>query len=521
MNLKYLYILPFTILSILFSACSDNDDDEVDTDQITDNQYVNNWIYEELADVYFWNYTMPSIGSLDLGMNPYDFFYKKDNGVLYKYQTASGDRFSRIEGTHLNIPKSANLENTSTSADIGFEYMFLEFVNNTGSSTGEWAYLVLYIKKGSQAEKQGLKRGHVIRKVDDTGINSSNRFNLLAQNKGSYKLSIDDYEKQKQIELTINVTPNYKENPIYLDSIYTVNSQKIGYIVYNSYEAGGEVSKPYDVQLAGILKKFETKGVKNLILDLRYNGGGFVNSAKPLISALVPDRDTKQILEIKTYNPSIQAGLNELPDTDPEKRSLMYDYFVNEVTGKGGVTLAEVSHLGDQLDNLYVLTTGSTASASEMTINTLRPYMKKKGKQVIQIGERTLGKNVGSWAVYTNDDAKNTYVMWPIIFKSHNVDMESEYSEGFTPQIKVEDIAMLRQGQPLKNLGDKNETLLSAALSEITKTKSYTKPAKGSKEMNIITHGSSLEKKQNANLLLIEEEKSTLFRKQLKSLKQR
>lgn len=525
MKLKFLFYLLIIALAMPFAACSDKDDnDQIDNpdpkpnpEGNEKNQYVNNWIYDELADLYLWNDKMPVKRGLDLDIDPYDFFYLKD-GVLYNYGAKTGDRFSRIEGTHANIPKSISLEEAQVSSDIGFEYINVQFVDDNNKPTGEWAYVVLYVKRNTNAEKQGLKRGHMILEVDGTEINNSNRFELLYQNKSSYKLTISDFEIREQIKKEISVTPNYEESPIHLDTIYTVNSQKIGYIVYNSFEAGGETNLPYDVELAKIFTRFQKEGVGNVILDLRYNGGGLVRSAQYIASALVPDRNPENIFEIKTYNSSIQNELDKLPDSDATKRSYMYDYFVNEIKNQSGKSLYDIPRLGDQLKNIYIIGTGFTASASEMTINTLRPYM-KPGSSVIHIGEQTLGKNVGSWPVYEKNNEDNTYVMWPIIFKSHNKNKESNYAEGFEPDIEGDDLGLLfNEGRALKGLGDIEEPLLSLAIEDIIGIKSHAARYSPAKK-KYIAGGSSLEKKRNANQLTIEKEKSALLRKQLKSLK--
>lgn len=542
MKLNFLFYLLMIVLvmPVSFIACSDKDDDKEtpppgpvdgsDDDDDEDNdkyKYVNNWIYDNLEDLYLWNNKMPAKDRLDLNMDPYDFFYQ-DNGVLYRYGQKSGDRFSRIEGTHASIPKSvASLEEAAVAtSDIGFEYINIQFVNDAGNPTGKYAFLVLYVKKNTNAERQGLKRGHLILAVDGTEITTLNRHDILYQNKGSYTLSINDYEQKKQISLKISVTSSYEENPIFLDSIYTISGRKIGYVVYNSFEAGGETALPYDVQLSKIFTRFRDGGVSDLVLDLRYNGGGLVRSAQFIASALVPDRNTDNIFEIKTYNPSLQAELDKLPDNNATKISWMYDYFVNDVKNSKGQILSEIPRLGDQLNNLYVIGTGFTASASEMVINTLRPYMQDKQKNVILIGENTVGKNVGSWAIYENNNSDNTYVMWPIIFQSHNKlyftkpAESSKYAQGFTPDVEGDDLGLLLyEGKALKNLGDIEEPLLSAAIAEIagTKTKSISYSRTGQKK-KFISKESSLEKKRNANQLTIEKHKSSLLKEQLKSL---
>lgn len=535
MKLKFLFYLLMIVLimPMSFIACSDKDDDKEipnpprdgDDEENEKNKYVNNWIYDNLADLYLWNDKMPEKDGLDLNLDPYVFFFL-DDGVLYRYGQKTGDRFSRIEGTHASIPKSvANLEEAAVGmSDIGFEYINIQFINENKIPTGKYAYLVLYVKKNTNAEKQGLKRGHLILEVDGTEITTSNRHNLLYQNKGSYTLSVNDYELKKRVSLKISTTSGYEENPIFLDSIYTIGGRKIGYVVYNSFEAGGEAALPYDVELSKIFTKFRDGGVSDLVLDLRYNGGGLVRSAQFIASALVPDRNADNIFEIKTYNPSIQAELDKLPDNNATKKSWMYDYFVDNVKNSKGQILSEIPRLGDQLNNLYVIGTRFTASASEMVVNTLRPYMQEKQKNVILIGENTVGKNVGSWAIYENDNSDNTYVMWPIIFKSHNKlyftepAESSRYAQGFTPDIEGIDFDLFDRGEGLKKLGDIEESLLSAALAEIAGTKTRSASYSKTGQKKFISKESSLENKRNANQLTIEKHKSSLLKEQLKSL---
>lgn len=515
---KFLYLFPI-VFALLFAACSDNNDDpdpKPDPNPtVSDNEYVNGWIYDELEEIYLWNDKMSAKNSFDLDVDPYDFFYQ--NGITYNYGTRNGDRFSYLEGTHASIPKSSVAEDNTTTSDIGFEYMYIQYVNQAGTPTGKWAYLVVYVKNGTEAEKEGIKRGHLITKVNNTEITDNNRIQLLSQNLSSYELDIEDYDLMQLIEKTVKVTYNYTENPIHLYKVFTVNNQKVGYIVYNSYKAGAEATLPYDVELMKILTDFQTEGVKDIILDLRYNGGGLVRSAQFLTSALVPDRNTNNIFEIKTYNTEIQSWLNSLPDTNSNKKSWMYDYFVDNVKNSSGKTLTSIPKLGNQIDNLYVLCTARTASASEMTVNTLRPYMKEKGKDVILIGAQTTGKNVGSWAIYEDDKPNNTYVMWPIIFKSHNKNMESDYANGFTPNIVLNELSpLLSEGKALKNLGDEEEVLLSAALSAI---KGETKSLKTEGVPKFIEKGSSLDEKPGAYKMYENKDKTKTLKSILKSAK--
>jgi carboxyl-terminal processing protease len=119
------------------------------------------------------------------------------------------------------------------------------------------------------------------------------------------------------------------------------------------------------------------------------------------------------------------------------------------------------------LTKIYILTSKSSASASELVINGLRPYM-----NVIQIGDVTYGKNVGSITLYDsksfgnqNRNPNHKYAMQPIVFKSSNSAGYGDYSKGLTPTHElIEDM------ENLGILGNNAEPLLSTAIGEITRT---------------------------------------------------
>lgn len=519
MKAKLIFLFSILSLFMFFSACDNNDDSEsTDKGKQTDNEYVNNWIMDSMSMYYLWNDKLPEESKLNFNADPYDFFKSLLN---YESSLYGGQPFSKIEGTHISIPKSAMADDVSaSSSDLGFEFIGVYFTNSSGA-VAYVANMITYVKKGSLAETQGLKRGYLIGKVDDAVINQSNWYSALLQGKSSYKIEYAtnqiDLEKGITETKTINVTPGYVENPIFLDSIYTVNNRSIGYVMYNSYEAGGESTLPYDVELSKIFSRFKEKGVKDLILDLRYNGGGLERSAKFMASALVPQRAADKIFEVKTYNPDIQEELDRLPDANDIKISWMYEFFTNNVENSAGQALASIPKLGDQLDNICFIGTGYTASASELTINALKPYYKEAGKNIYLVGENTVGKNVGSWAIYEEDNTKNTYVLWPITFQPHNKlyftnkNEASDYAQGFKPDMKANDLEMLTTG--LMALGDKDETLLNAAIYKLTGSglKSYTKSGSGNK---ILKGGSSLDRKKGNGLMYTD-------RKDIKDLKQK
>lgn len=505
--------------SFTFTACEDKDEPDPTNSQKEDNeenQRVNKWIYEEMKEWYYWNDKIPAQESLDFNLDPESFF---ENHILFDYQDKNhdgeGDRFSWMEPFTHTKTKSGE-----SASDIGFDYSPMW----EDDSRTTMVLIITYIKPNTEAERKGLKRGLIIKKVDGGNITSQNWFSVLHQNKASYKLqyaeNVIQFIEEDLQTITLSATQNYKENPLLMDTIYqNEDGHKIGYIVFNSF--GTEQDEAHlanDVHLVERLQWLESQGITDLVLDLRYNGGGLVQTATYLGSALVPDRDAKNIFQISKYNNEFQAKLERLPDGNQTKESWLYTRFVDNVYWKGEdketSTLNYIPNLGDKINTLCVIGTGYTASSSEMVINCLRPYMEKHSKKLYLIGERTVGKNVGSWTIEPEDE-KIEWKLQPITFQTYNVNNESDYAEGFVPDVSAEDFEDLGEG--LKTLGDKEETLLAAAIEKITGKKS-------SRVKTSLQHGFKalppyeIEKRKGAFQMIVGEKDFQSLKKQLKSL---
>ena len=176
-------------------------------------------------------------------------------------------------------------------------------------------------------------------------------------------------------------------------------------------------------------------GVKELVLDLRYNSGGSVSSAHKLVNMIVPASENGKPFINERYN----SVLSELDAT--------LKYNIEEETNLN-------------LQRLYVLTTERTASASEMVIYGLAPYM-----EVIQIGATTHGKYYASVTWTDNnlepEKRRHQWAIQPIIIKSENVDNSIDYSKGLAPDYE------LRDNNYNSDLGDEDEYFLAAAISLI------------------------------------------------------
>ena len=411
---------------------------------------INQFIWNGLNYYYLWVDSVPKLSpkyfqndtnKWNTFLRPYSDHEKLFNDLLYKNTV---DKWSWIVDDYTVLEN----ELQGITKTMGFDFGLVRY----GTGTNVFGF-VRYVLPNSPASAAGLKRGDIFTKVDDQQITTSN-YQTLLFNKDSYKLSFADI-------ISNNITPNNRqanltaiqlqENPVYLDTVYTINNNKIGYLVYNGFYPD------FDVNLNDVFKTFKGANIQNLILDLRYNGGGSIQSAINLASMIYSTNHSKIFAKTK-YNNQLQADILKYYGT-----SYFTDYFTDTIarqTPTGSPT--SITSLG--LSQLYVITTNNTASASELVINGLKPYV-----NVVTIGTNSIGKYVGSITVkdYDSKGNVNPYHKWamqPIVLKISNANDVSDYVNGFTPKVVINEINYLASMLPL---GDVNEPLLKAALNDL------------------------------------------------------
>lgn len=397
------------------------------------NETVNNWIYDNMYAYYLWGDQMAAKTATSLGKVPDEYF----ESLLYRYGTV--DRFSWIEEDAQALVES--LQGVTKSA--GFSYT--PFLAAAGSK--DVVFAVRYSIKDSPAALAGITRGDIITKVNGTTIDTLNYQSILS----SENLVLTLGERSgtgivstgKTVSLTKNVIQNF---PVHFNKIIETGGKKVGYIVYNQFIPGittnGVTNAQFDNELRTIFGEFKAQGVSELVLDLRFNGGGYISSSDVLSALIVKNLKPGTLMSKQIWSTNARAIFNE-PESSYES------YWRNEP-----------NNLGNNLNRVFILTSGGTASASELVINNLKPFM-----EVILVGANTYGKDVGS---ITIDDSKNKY-RWkwglqPIVLRTVNALGQADYGtkSGFTPDYPVTDNIL-----PYKAFGDPSETLLKVALDKI------------------------------------------------------
>lgn len=393
------------------------------------------WIDDTMRVWYYWKQDIPHTNDLNYFSPPFEFFAS----VLSEQDGKDGQPFSTIDS--LDAPATRGVP--STDYGYGFQYTTNHVEDN---DTALYARL-LYVSPDSPAGEAGLERGDWILEMDGEPI-TENNYSRLNGGEG-ITLTVGYYDAAQDTILayaepqTLAPARTFYDNPVHYRNVYVSGSKRVGYLVYNHFTGGlTENGTEYDDDLREAFSYFATEQVNEFVLDLRYNNGGQLSCASLLCAMLAPSSALGQTLAYLEFNESIG------------EQEMVFD----ESLIQGGANL--------NLSRLYVLTSTETASASEMLINCLKPYM-----EVVLVGGTTVGKNVASRA-FVNEELM--LEMRPIVCKLYNADRESEYAEGFTADVSVDENGDMARFLPF---GNPDELMLYTALNLINGTQSETQQA--------------------------------------------
>lgn len=406
----------------LLSACNKDNSTTPNRDDNNNNnngsgKSINDSIFFISKDIYLWTDALPDSATFrpNSFSSPTDMFnalmsYKKDNANNYL------DRYSFLD----NGGTSRVLQQ-GIAGDMGFDVGY-----QTATTLN-----VIYVYPGSPADKAGIKRGWKL-----TAVNGVTSFQygdgktdkMLNAAFASASATFGFLKPDNTPQQNTLTAVNYKLNPVLYTHLYNFNGTKIGYFVLNNFNALADVKTAIDTSF----DSFAKAGVKQVIIDLRYNGGGLLETAEYLANKLVPAAKSNTEMYSQYYNNNVNT--KNFSSYFKTMKALPYyptmnwsDIFYSEATTYKVAKFQKEGAL--DLTKVNFLVTRNTVSASELLYNVLKPAM-----TTTLIGDTTYGKPVGFIAI-----SFGKYDMYAVNFQTKNAAGEGDYFTGLKPQVLADD----------------------------------------------------------------------------------
>lgn len=327
-----------------------------------------------------WYYWKDSIGDVDPDM------YSNPVALLEAMRYQPRDKWSYITTQE----EYSQYYEEGTYVGYGFSYTLDEAGN----------VRITFVFDDSDLKAAGVDRGWIIKKINGVTIDQNADINsLLGDNFVGVTNEMEFESPTGEIVSDIFTKKVVAMNTVGYENVFDAGTKKVGYFVFESF-----IGPSLD-ELSDVFNYFKTEGVSELVVDLRYNGGGRMDVVIKLAGLIIPDHVHGEVF-IKYEHNEDRTGFNESIPFEQETGSL-------------------------KLNKIYFLTSKGSASASEVIINGLDPYL-----DVYTVGDDTYGKPVGMYS-FISDVSNLVYA--PVAFKMVNADDYGGYYGGLKADSYVED----------------------------------------------------------------------------------
>lgn len=399
-----LNLLILSVGIIFITSCKD--DDSLDSGKyVKDTLNVNKELVRLMRDYYFWNNQIQNV-------NPT--LYATPVELMEALKICPPDRWSYVT-------KRTELEAFyDQSVYIGFGF-------GSGFTTNNDLFIT-FTFKNSPLTSLGIDRGWQIVSIDGRTPTPNNYYELMGPDNIGIERTFVFKSPSGNLETYTIEKKELQINTVLVDSIYNLNSKKIGYFALSSFTDGSKS------EFDKIFSKFKSEEIDELVVDLRYNGGGQTEPSSYLANLIGGEIASGKIFA-EFYHNGYHVDLNQRITFSTTSNSL-------------------------SINRVIFITSNASASASEMLINGLDPFV-----DVVVVGEKTQGNPVGMY-IFTFKDPSIDWAFVPVCFIVRNAKSYGEYYEGLPVDLIAADDVSLP-------LGDINEASLNAALNyieDLTKT---------------------------------------------------
>lgn len=370
-NLNKLFLL-LLLASLTITSCKKEDEGNPEI------KAVNEAIYDLMKEVYLWNDHLPA--SIDPSA------YATPNELMDALRYDDYDRWSSV------ISKTEYNQYFVQGEMIGHGFML--------GLDAAGKIRIAFIYRNTQAYNLGVRRSWIITKINGTDATPSNAYDLLGPATAG-RLNTITFIKNDGTTVELSLTKSVIAiTPVVHYEVINQGSSRIGYMVFQDFIDTAKV------ELDEAFTSFTAAGINEMIVDLRYNGGGSVDVAEYLAGWLIGKTHGNQPFVNFRHNTNLQDN----------------DTTLNLPGNANGLTLNRIFFIG----------TRNSASASELLINGVKPYITSD----VLAGDTTHGKPVGMYAFpFINYD----YVVLPVTFKYTNANDEGDFYEGIAPDIQAMD----------------------------------------------------------------------------------
>jgi carboxyl-terminal processing protease len=447
-NIKFTYVVLLLVSLTFFTSC-----EKSDNYMASENDEIHLFIWRAMNNYYLWQQNVPDLSDTrftnisQLYAEYSNFSSPRDLFESLRYQPGVIDRFSWIVDDYVALENSFQGINLSNGMEFGL-------VRYASDATKVFGY-VRYVISGSDAAAQNIVRGMLFTEVDGVQLTESNYRDLLFDDNTNYTISLAEFNDGNPVTISTSINlskTQLQENPVAIVKTIDEGSNKIGYLLYNQF------SSSFDGELNAAFANFQSENITDLIIDLRYNGGGSVTTASYL-GAMVTGQFNGQLYSKEQWNSKVMNALDA---------SVFENNFTNQIINKDqnqNIILQEpINSLN--LNRVYFITSGSSASASELVMNSLSSYI-----DVSSVGKKTIGKVQGSVTLYDSDNytrtgenlaSNHTWALQPLVLEIKNKDNSNE-PNGIEPTVVFPE-----DYNNLGVLGERSEPLLDRTILLIT-----------------------------------------------------
>ncbi|HVC31560.1 MAG TPA: S41 family peptidase [Steroidobacteraceae bacterium] len=419
----------------------------------------NDWLRSWTHDLYLW---YDEVQDVDPSLYTTPAYFQLMKTTQTTPAGAPKDRF------HFTYPTSAWESLSQAGVEVGYGVQW-EIIQGTAPRSIRLAYLEPAADLPADTAAAKLVRGDTLLAVDGVDVvNSTNQASLNTINAGlspsaageTHTFTVEDPGASTPRTVTLRAA-NVTSIPVLMEQTLTgLDGKTVGYILYNDQIATAES------ELIKAIDDLKSKGATELILDLRYNGGGYLDLASELAYMIAgPNQTAGETFEVQQFN-------NQHPTTNPVTGQPITPTLFHSTTQGFSTTAGQPLPTLD-LTSVVVITGQDTCSASESIINGLQGV----GVTVYQIGSTTCGKPYG---FYPQDNCGTTY--FSIEFQGVNAKGFGAYGDGFSPANTTPTAGVSVPGCSVADdfghaLGDTSEGRLAAALAYLAHPQAATCPS--------------------------------------------